>query len=268
MLPAALGIGLGVAQAGLGIFGSIAGNRAKQEEYKNQRAQQDASNRFAKWQAGFNQRAADANSRYQYWTDTVKYNQDLAYTRSMRNYELLKEIDQAKLVRDTRVSAAAGFIGDSQAISQSMEEASTQSAMATMQYHMAELQARGRMMATGREGANIDMLIDDYARQAGDYETIQQINQGFRTRQYRREQAAQVTEFLSRYNSQQFYKSQMFMEPMRPFVPLPSLLQPAPPSFTGAPPSRAAMGLEIGSAVLGGVQTGVGLYNSLNRTGR
>jgi hypothetical protein len=268
MLPGALAIGLGAAQAGLGIFGAVAGNRAKQQEYQNQLAQQRAGDRFAKWQASFNQKAADANSKYQYWTETVKYNQDLAYTRSLRNYELLKEIDQAELVRQTRVSATAGFINDSAAISQQAQEASMQDAVASMQYAMAALQARGRALSTGGEGFSFDQLIDDYARQAGDYETIQQINKGFRDRQYTRTQAAQVTDFLSKYNSQQFYKAQPFMEPMRPFAPLPALLQPVPPSFTGAGPSRGAMALEIGSAALGGVQTGLSTYNSLQNTGR
>lgn len=268
MLPGLLGVGLGAAQAGLGIFGAVANNRAKQQEYRNQLAQQRASDKFAKWQASFNQKASDANAKYQYWTDTVRYNQDVAYARSLRNFELLQEINQAETVRQTRVSATAGYINDSSAISQQAQEASMQDAVASMQYAMASLQARGRALATGGEGFSFDQLIDDYARQAGDYETIQQINQGFRNRQYTRAQAAQVTDYLSKYNSQQFYKAQPFMEPTRPFAPLPSLMQPAPPSFTGTPPSRGAMALEIGSAALGGAQAGLSMYSSLRNTGR
>jgi hypothetical protein len=268
MGPLALGLAVGGIQAGLGIFGAITGNTARQQEYKNQVAQQQANDRFAKWQAGFNLRQANEQSRFQYWTDTVKYNQELAYTRSLKNYELLQEVNQAELVRQTRVSAAASYINDSQAISQQAQEASMQDAVAAMQYNMAALQARARVDASGKTGQSIDLLINDYARQAGDYEAIQQMNQKFRNRQYTREQAAQVTEFLSRYNNQQFYKAKPYMEGLAPFVPLPALMQSQPPSFRGAPPSRGAMALEVGSAVLGGVQTGLSVYSGLQNTGR
>jgi hypothetical protein len=75
-----LSIGLGVAQAGLGLLGAGASASAKQQDYLNQTALQDANNRFAQWQANFNARAQDANQQYKYWTETVNYNQQLAYT--------------------------------------------------------------------------------------------------------------------------------------------------------------------------------------------
>jgi len=266
--PATAALLLGGAEAGMGIFSAITGNRAQQQEYKNQLAQQAANDRFAKWQARFNLRQGNEASRFQYWTETVRYNQDLAYVRSLKNYELLQEISQAELVRDTRIAATASYINDSQAISQQMQEASMQDAVASMQYSMAALQARARVDASGKTGQSIDLLINDYARQAGDYEAIQQMNQKFRRRQYTREQAAQVTELLSRYNSQQFYKAKPYQEGMKPFVPLPGLLQPQQPSFTGSGPSQSAMWLNIGSSVLGGIQTGLGVRNSLANTGR
>lgn len=263
-----IGAGLGGAQAGLGIFSALQGNAARQQEYKNQLAQQRANERFAKWQAEFNLRNSNETAKLQYWAQTVQYNQDLAYTKSLRNFELLKEINQADVVRQTRVAAAGSFISDSAAITQAAQEASIQDAVATMQYSAAALQARGRLIATGQEGLSFNQLIDDYARQAGDFETIQQINAGFRKRQYTRQQAAQVVEYLNQYNSQQFYQGQKYMDPIRPYPPLPALLAPAQPSFTGTPPSRAAMGLEIGSAVLGGAQTGFNVYSGLMNTGR
>jgi hypothetical protein len=106
-------------------------------------------------------------------------------------------------------------------------------------------------------------MINDYVRQVGDYQTIQQINEGFRTRQYTREQAGQVAEYLSRYNSQTFYEMQPYMEPVAPFAPLPALLEAPAPTMTGSGPSGAAAALRIGGAVLSGVQTGISTYSTL-----
>ncbi len=82
-------------------------------------------------------------------------------------------------------------------------------------------------------------------------ETVQ-YNQGLRNRQYTREQAGTVAQYLSQYNSQAFYEAQPYLEPVAPFVPLPSLLMPPPPTMTGAGPSRAAGALRIGTSLLEG----------------
>lgn len=256
---------LGGADAILGAFGAGAQSAAARQDYENQRALQDANSRFARWQAGFSARVADANAQYNYWQETVNYNQNLAYARSLRNYETLKAIAQADVVGQTRAAAGAAFVSNSQAISQAAAEASMQDAVAQRQYQMAALKARGRAMASGQEGASVDRLINDYARQVGDFETIQAINQGFRERQYTREQAGQIADYLSRYNSQAFYSEQPYMEPIAPFAPLPALLEAPPPSMTGSGPSGGAAALRIGSALLSGVQTGMGAYRAATR---
>lgn len=265
--PLTAAIGLGGADLLLGGLGAISSAAAARQDYANQLAFQDASTRFARWQAGFNVRLADANARYSYWQDTVNYNQQRAYTASLRNFETLKAIEQARVVGETRAAAGGSFVLDSQALSDSASEASMQEAVAFQQYQMAAIQARARVVAADQEGVTIDRLISDYDRQVGDYQAIQAINQGLRKRQYSRQQAAAVTEYLSRYNSQGFYSEQPFMEPVAPFAPLPALLEPPPPSMTGAPPSRAAAALQIGSSLLSGVQTGLNVYSGL-RPGR
>ena len=136
-------------------------------------------------------------------------------------------------------------------------------AVARQQYQMAALKARSRVTASGQEGQSIDRLINDYVRQVGDYETIQAMNEGFRNRQYTRDQAAQVANYLSRYNSQQFYAERPYMEPVAPFAPLPALIQAPAPTYTGAGPSSAAAGLRIGSALVGAVGSGINTYTSL-----
>jgi hypothetical protein len=256
-------IAFGVANAGLGILGASANNAAQRQDYANQVGFQKANEKFARWQAGFNARITDANAQHKYWAETVNHNQQLAYTKSLRNFELLKSIRQAEVVGETRAAAGAAYIQDSQALSQAYQEASMQEAVAMQQYRWRALQARASVQAMGREGRSVDRIVNDYARQVGDYETLQEINRGLRRRQYTREQAGQVAQYLNRWNSQQFYEEQPYIDPIPPFAPLPTLLTPPPPSMRGAGPSSAAMGLNIGTSLLGGVQSALSMESSI-----
>jgi hypothetical protein len=248
-----------IASAGLGIIQSVAGHQAQKQDYINQKAFQDANGRFAQWQAGFNARITDANAQYKYWADTVNYNQQKAYTNSLRNFELIKSIRQAEVVEQTRAAAGGAFVQDSNAISQAYQEASMQEAVAMQQYRWRALQARASVQAMNQEGKSIDRIVNDYARQEGDYATLMEINQKLRTRQYNREQAGQVAQYLNRWNSQQFYEEQPYIDPIPPFAPLPTLLTPPPPSMTGSGPSAGAAALNIGTSILGGIQTGMSM---------
>jgi hypothetical protein len=262
--PLVGGLAVGGLNAILGGFGASANAAAAQQDYLDQRAFQGANARFAKWQAGFNKRLTDANQQQNYWQETVNYNQNLAYTKSLRNYELIRSINQAKVVEDTRTAAGANFIRGSEAITQAMAERSMQDAVALQQYTVAAVKARASVRARGQEGATIDRLVNDFARQVGDYETITQINRRFQERQFTREQAGMVAQFLSQYNSQPFYEAQPYMDPIAPFAPLPSLLEAPAPTFTGAAPSGAAAGLNVATGLLGAAQTGLNVYSGLN----
>tara|TARA_R100001594_G_scaffold37124_1_gene67096 strand:+ start:1004 stop:1828 length:825 start_codon:yes stop_codon:yes gene_type:complete len=248
---------IGGAQIALGVGQAISGYNAQKQDYLNQTAFQDAQNEFANWQAGFNSKIQDANKQYQYWSETVQYNQNLAYTNSLRNVELTKAIRQAEVIEQTRAAAGASYIQDSEAINDAYQQASMQEAVATQQYRWRSLQARASVQAMERQGKSIDRIINDYSRQQGDYETLQAINAASRTRQFTRQQAAQVSQYLSRYNSQQFYEEQPFIEPLAPFAPLPTLVTPAGPTMRGGGPSKTAALLNVGSAVLGGIDTGI-----------
>jgi hypothetical protein len=259
-----LSLAFGGLSAGLGLIQGIAGNKAQQQDYLNQKALQSANNTFAKWQANFNAKATDLNSQYRYYAETVNYNQQLAYTNSLRNVELLKSIRQAETVRDTRAAAGSAYLRDSEAISQAYAETSMQEAVALQQYQWRALQGRASVQAMGMEGRSVDRLVNDYARQQGDYETLQAINQGLRTRQYGREQAGQLAQYLSRWQSQQFYEQQPYMDPIAPFAPLPTLIQPAGPTMTGGAPGGGSAWLNVGSALLGGVSSAFSMQGQLN----
>jgi hypothetical protein len=258
MDPVTLGLGLGAVKTGLNVFGAIAGNRAEQQQYENEKAFQQANSVYAGWKATVDQAMAGANQEQAYWQQTVQYNQDLAYARSQRNVDLVRSINQADTVRQTRESAGGQFILSSEAIQQRLGEQAMADAVALQQYTVAALKNRASIRANPQAGASIDRLMNDFVRQEGDYRTITAINEGLRNRQYRREQAGAVAQYLSQYNSQAFYEAQPYLEPMAPFVPLPALLEPPPPTMTGAGPSGAAGALRIGTGLLEGAQFTMG----------
>lgn len=239
----------------LNLLGAGQQGAAAKQDHLNQSHFQQATNRFAQWQASQNQRFSDANARYQFWGQQVQYRQQLGYVHQLQSFELAKQINQANLVRDTRAAAGAEFIGNSQAASDRLQEVAMQAAVAQQQYGWRTLQARASVQAMDSEGLSIDRLIDNYAKQQGDYDTIAQINDRLQRNQFNREQAAMVGRRLSQWNSQQFYTPTVYIEPIEPFAPMPALMQPAPPSMTGAAPGGGAGALRIGSALLGGVGT-------------
>jgi len=157
------------------------------------------------------------------------------------------------------------FALQSQALNEGIREQASADAVSYYQYVQQGIRARSAVLANETEGASADRIYQDYARQIGDMQTLQQINQKFRDRQYTREQAGQIAQYISRYNSQQFYTQQPYQDPIKPFAPLPTLVMPQPPSMTGAGPSRAAANIEAASAVFGGINSGINTYTSLSK---
>jgi hypothetical protein len=266
-------LGIAAVSTGLNIFGASQQRAAEeaayaqqQQNYKDAKRFQRANDQFARWQSSFNAKISNTNSKYQYWAATVNYNQQKSYTNALRNVETIKAIKQAEVVQRTRAAAMSSYVNDSQAISQQYEEMAMQDAVALQQYTWRALQARASVQALEQEGNSVDRLVNDYSRQLGDYASLQQINQKLRERQYTRAQAGQVAQYLDRWNSQQFYEEQPYMDPLPPFAPLPTLVMPPPPSMTGAPPTRpsgGAFGLNVASGILGGIQTAVGLSQGM-----
>lgn len=231
-------------QFALSAFQGFLGYQAKQQDYVNQVAQQRASDQFAQWTASNQARTQDVNNQYRFYQEQVNYGQELAYASQMRNFELAKSINQAEVVARTRRSAMADYSQQSGALAEAFQQQSMADAVSMMQYKQQALRQQASVSATMQEGRSVDRYINDYARQVGDMEAMRQLNERFRTRQYTREQAGQIASYLTKYNSQQLYLDQQVLDPIMPFAPLPTLVNPAGPSFTGAAPSA-------GSAFLG-----------------
>ena len=263
MEPLTMALISGGVNAATGVLGAYGQQAAARQKYADDLAFQNANNRFSVWQAGFNAKVQDANKQYQFWQETFNYNQERIFTNSQRNVELMKAAEQARIVMETRVNAGTAFVNDSQAISDAYQEAEMQSAVAQQQYQWRALQARASVQALNQEGNSVDRIVNDYAAQLGDQITLDAISSDIRERQYSRTQAAQVTQYLSRWNSQSFYNESQFMDPIAPFAPLPTLITPPPPSRTGAPPSNAAFAMNVGTGLLGGVAQGYSTYGRM-----
>ena len=247
-------------QAALSLGQGLLAGQAKQQDYINQVAQQKASDEFARWTAGRQAEQQDLNNQYRFWQEQVNYGQELAYAGQLRNFELSKAINQAELVGRTRASAGASYAQNSQALADAFAQQSMADAVSMMQYKQQALRAQASVTASGREGLNVDRYIVDYARQVGDMEAMRQMNEKFRNRQYTRQQAGQIATYLNQYNSQQLYEEQDVLDPIAPFPPLATLVNPAGPSFTGSAPSAGTAFL---GAALNATQAGLNTYNTL-----
>ena len=265
MDPLTMGLISGGLSAFTGVLGASQKRAAQQQAYVNDLAFQDANNRFSVWQAGFNAKVQDANKQFQFWQETFNYNQQRIFANSQQNVELMREADQAELVFQTRVNSGVAYVEESAALSDQLAEAEMASAVAQQQYTWRALSARASVQALNVEGNSVDRIVNNYAFQLGDQLSLAAIESDLRERQYSRAQAAQVSQYLSRWNSQTFYEGQEFQDPIAPFAPLPTMITPPPPSRTGAPPSNAAFAMDVATGLLGGVSSGFSTYNSMKR---
>ena len=117
-----------------------------------------------------------------------------------------------------------------------------------------------------QDGNTADRFVNDFARQMGDYQTLSEINEGLRDRQYKRDQLGNVARYLNADNSQPFYEKQQYQDPIAPYPPMPALLTPAAPSMTGAAPGGMGA-LGVGTALLGGVNTYMSTASMLGKLG-
>lgn len=250
---------------------------AQKAAYKDAKRLQRASTEYAEWSAQFQANYEDLGNQYAYWQQTLNWNQQRSYIHSLRNIELIKAIKQAQVVKDTRAGAVRDYMLQSEALNAALQEEATRDSIAIHQYHAQAAKVGAEVIAVGQSGASIDRLVGDYARQVGDMRMITQINQGFRKRQFSREQAGLVAGYLSQYNSQEFYEQQPYLDPIKPFPPLPTLIIPPPPSSTGPGPtapiavkpgnvnSSGATALNAANSILGGIQTGLNTWQTLSK---
>ena len=250
----------GIASGAGSVLSGIMAYQGKKQDYVNQVAYKKVSDEFARWSARQQASQADINNQYKFWQERVNYGQELAYTNELRNYELSTAIASAEEVARARASAGADYMQESAAYTEAFRQEAMADAVALMQYKVQALKARSSVAAGATGGKSIDRLINDYSRQVGDYETLQNINQGFKERQFSNKQAGAISKYLNQYNSQQFYQQREYQDPMPPFSPLPTLVSAPGPSMVGGAPS---LGAAIVGSIAGGISSGAGTYAAL-----
>ena len=254
-------VAAGIASGASTVLSGILSYQGKKQDYVNQVAYKKASDEFARWSARQQASQADINNQYKFWQERINYGQELAYTNQLRNYELSTAIANAEEVARARASAGADYIQESAAYSEAFRQEAMADAVALMQYKVQALKARSSVAAGATAGKSIDRLFNDYSRQVGDFETLQNINQGFKERQYNNQQAGAISKYLNQYNSQQFYQQKEYEDPLPPFSPLPTLVSAPGPSMVGGAPS---LGSAIVGSIAGGVQSGFTTYKALS----
>tara|TARA_R100001594_G_scaffold149681_1_gene208216 strand:+ start:765 stop:1550 length:786 start_codon:yes stop_codon:yes gene_type:complete len=254
-------VAAGAAVGGLNVLSGILEYQGKKQDYVNQVAYKQASDEFARWSARQQASQADINNQYKFWQERINYGQSLAHTNQLRNYELSTAIANAEEVARARASAGADYTQTSAAYSEAFRQEAMADAVALMQYKVQALKSRSSIAAGMTEGKSIDRLINDYSRQVGDFETLQNINQGFKGRQYSDKQAAAISQYLNQYNNQRFYQQKEYEDPLPPFAPLPTLISAPGPSMVGSAPS---FGAALVGSVASGVKAGFGTYGALS----
>ena len=254
MEPISMGV-MG-AQMLVGAVQSNAAYNAKQQAYANQTAFQGVQQRFNTWQAGFNADLKNLNNQYQYWGETVRYNEKLSYAGQLENYEFAKEIAQATRVMEARVGAGMDYVVNAEAIQAAYQERGIQEAVAQQQLMYRGLQASSAYMASAQEGKSMDRYVRNVSKQIGDYKALQTIKDGMADRQYSRQQLGQIAKYLNQYNSQQFYVKAPIQQPSMPFAPLPAMVTPPQPYMTGSAPMDTRL-LDNATTAFNSLNTGL-----------
>ena len=253
-------LGFGV-QLGLGFLQGRSQAAAYKQKYINDVAYKTAQDEYSQWAANLQAQQTNINQDYSYWQERLNYGQQQRHAYNLRAVEISKSIAQADVVAETRTKASLGFLQRSQAIKARHEQESMSEAMSLYHTKVQGLRARAAAGALGANGIGmVDAIQRDYARQVGDKATISQINQNLRDGQYTREQAGNIAQYLSEFNSQKFYQEQEILDPLPPFPPIPALVGAVPPSMVGSPPSSSAAML---SGIAGGFSAGLNTYVGL-----
>ena len=259
-----LSIGMGAGQGIVNFMQAGAKKKAALQDYLNQSAFQDATSSFNSWQAGLNYDLNSLNKQYNYWGEQLNYGQESIYSNQRTNYEFAKQLKQAEMVLENRVSAGIDYTINAEALQAQLQERGIQEAVALQQYQYRALQASAAYQAAGQEGKSMDRYVRNFARQAADQVVLAQMNKGMRERQYTRDQMGAITKYLSQYNSQDFYIKSPIQEPVMPFAPLPTMMLPSGPSMKGAAPSGKLGFLDVATATLGGVGTMLNTQAAIN----
>lgn len=193
-------------------------------------------------QAQTNVEYANAQAQQAYGFQQIQAN-------SARAFEQLRAEQQRSIMEQNRYLADRAYESDISQLNLRLMQEQEAAAQKARQAALQGAQARGEVVATGRMGLSVDNLIADYYRQQAAFDYATERNLAFTTAQVQQQKVGAAAQRGSRIASQQPYLEQPVLNPIEPIYQ--------------AAPSATPYILQGASAVLSGVNTGLGTYTSL-----
>ncbi|WP_043879572.1 virion core protein, T7 gp14 family [Azorhizobium caulinodans] len=241
--------GVGIVQAGTGIFGAIAGNSsATRAAYQQQLYNAQVEAQQERYRAEL--------IRYQ----NVTYKQDIDYGHEVLSWQKDEFSRQDKLLNRSVGQIEQNRFTQYATMLQRMVEEQIASAFDVQnvdrQSRKMAASAQVKADARGTEGQSIEQIINDVARQAGDATTVLELNRSATMRQLNLEMMG-----LKAGSDQALYNLNVgTYSPQQP-LKAPQPVSPVTPAAPVQMPSSSALAVNV----VGSVLSGVNAYNSLSR---
>lgn len=219
---------LGVVSAGLGIAQSVASYQQAQE-----------------------------NVAYQNAVNEQNYQFSLMQTSAQRSFEQMRYDQQEELIRQNDYFARVAAANEISQLNLRYDQEQEATAGKKREGFLQRLQARGEILAAGRQGNSIDNLLADVERQWGAYDYLTSRQLAFAGTQLQEQKKGTMAELASRLGSVQPYIKQPVLDPLKP---IPMAAPSATPyilggvsSAVGAAASAYSMGMKTKGSGGGGV---------------
>lgn len=213
-------IAFGVLSAGLGIAQSVAGYQQAQDNVAYQNAV--------------------AEQNYQF---------SLMQTSAQRNFEQMRYDQQEAIIKQNDFFARQSYADDIAQLNLRLMQEQEAAAQAKQQAAKKGMEARGEVIAAGRQGMTVDNLIADYYRQQAAFDLVTDRNLAFTGTQIQQQKRGVAAELGTRLASQQPYIKQPTLDPLKP-IPMaapsaaPYILSGAG-SVVAAASSAYSMGMKL-----------------------
>ncbi len=170
---------------------------------------------------------------------------------SARAYEQLKSQQQGAIMEQNRFLADNAYENDIAQLNLRLMQEQEALGQKQREAALAAQRGIGEIKATGRLGATVDNLIADYYRQQAAFDYATERNLAFTTAQTQQQKMGAAAQRGSRIASQQPYLEQPVIDPLEPIYQ--------------AAPSATPYILQGAQSVIGGVQTGMSTYGSIQK---
>jgi len=170
-------------------------------------------------------------------------------TSAANIYENQKQVMQETLNQQNAELAGLAYANDIGQLNLRIMQEQEAAAQKKQETGKAFLQAKGEVNAAGRIGNTVDNLIADYYRQRAQFDFATDRNLAFAINQQQQDKRGAAANYANRMAQNQPYLKQVNLDPIRP--------------IPRAAPSALPYVLGGAGAVVGGIQSGVGMAGKL-----